>query len=66
MKDLLLDSFETFKLVQFNNNKLVRIIGGEPKLNFDKICREADGTTTHSMGWWDGDHENYYTDSCSD
>jgi hypothetical protein len=65
MKDLLLNSFETFKLVQCNNiNELVGIIGGQPKVNFDKICREPDGTTTHLMGWWTDN--NYYTDSCTD
>ena len=66
MKDLLLNSFETFKLFAYSNDELYEVIGGgnQHQYNFDKICREADGTTTHSMGWWSG--TNYYTDNCTD
>lgn len=66
MKDLLLSSFENNKLLECNKNELHGIIGGQGKENFDRVCREPNGTTTHYMGWWDSGHNNYYTDSCSD
>ncbi len=64
MKDLLLNSFESYKLLESENVGLSGIIGGKDKVNYDSICRWPDGTTTHSMGWWTGG--NYYEDQCDD
>ncbi|HLO52922.1 MAG TPA: hypothetical protein VK169_01465 [Saprospiraceae bacterium] len=52
MKDLLLSSFESLKLENFRNAESFKIVGGHTPYEF--VCTDADGSTWHEMGWYDG------------